>query len=149
MSYEITREDAGELIDVAELLHETYGKVTESGIIIDQQTDGRSLEVAYSLPGAVDGPFRTLSTSAYAAEFYAVSDQTPLGELDFDGVAKYVAQCRYIGRWLAEPMLYQGMLNFDDIRALQTAPPKRETRSLAELAGTARCIDSRDGREIL
>ena len=143
MSYEIDYVEAGELIDLAETLHNAYGNVTDAGVLIDKQNTGWTVDVAYSLPETPEEPFKVLSTTAYTAEFFKACGGN-LQDTDFD---KVVAQCQYVGRVMAEPMIHRGFVSFEDLRVMWASPPKpkTDTRSLAELAGNARCLDD-DGR---
>lgn len=141
MSYEITYENAGELFDVVEVLFGSLGSVTEDGVKIDKRPDLRwDFLIDYSLADAEDGPFRTLTAEDYVTEFYKVCG----GELTFenyDDTETFVVQCRYIARWLQEPMIHNGMVTLEDFRILQTSPLRRSTVSLRDIGRTGGCME--------
>ena len=111
---ELTQEQRFALIDVAEVLHSTFGTEVTDGVVVDVISGWNANGVKYVDAQKPDQHIRDMSAAAYAAEFYKICGGS-LDTSDFDEVTR---DCGYVGGLLGSTML--DAIGFDGIKLLAT-----------------------------
>ena len=107
---ELTPTERVELVEIAELLHNSMGTMTDKGILIDRVYLSSPQPIGYFDTHNEDVCIREMSATAYVAEFYKVCGGS-LDTADFDNV---MARINFIGAILGNNQA--AIIGFDELK---------------------------------